>query len=144
MGGGVVHLHGGVDPLHFGRREDAEVELGLIVGALEHLGLVELVHGFIDKSRPGRRGVGAELGGEKVYGFLEAHGPNVGRALAPSITGPSVDRGKSGAFAADEAGHGGDFEGAFRGEVADEIAVGVGQRRGEEVADAEVEKFGAG
>ena len=70
----VVHLHGGVDPLHFRRREDAEVELGLIVGALEHLGLVELIHGFIDKSRLRRRGVGAELGGETGEGLGESHG----------------------------------------------------------------------
>lgn len=69
-------MHGGVNPLHFGRREDAEVELGLIVGALEHLGLVELIHGFIDKSRPRRRGVGAELGGETGEGLGESHGRN--------------------------------------------------------------------
>ena len=69
-------MHGGVDPLHFGRRKDAEVELGLILGALEHLGLVELIHGFIDKSRPRRRGVGAELGGETGEGFGESHGRN--------------------------------------------------------------------
>lgn len=67
-------MHGGVDPLHFGRREDAEVQLSLVVSALEHLGLVELVHGFIDKSRPRRRGVGAELGGETGEGFGESHG----------------------------------------------------------------------
>jgi len=69
-------LHGGVDPLHFRRREDAEVELGLIVGALEHLGLVELIHGFVDKSRPRRRGVGAELGGETGEGLGEGHRRN--------------------------------------------------------------------
>ncbi len=77
MGGGVVHLDGGVDPLHLGRRDDPKVELGLVEGALEHFRFAQLVHGLEQERRPGRRRILAELGGEECEGGLEGHGGKV-------------------------------------------------------------------
>ena len=68
MSGGVIHLHGGVDPLHLRRRDEAQVHLRLVEGAVEHLGLAHLVDRFAAESQPiGRMTKPSEIADSVIF-----------------------------------------------------------------------------